>query len=74
MIVVGLEEGHIPDWHATTADALQEELRVLHVMATRARKTLHFTYCGEPTVDRYGRSHPQEPSRWLPSLEEATAR
>ncbi|MFB7224499.1 UvrD-helicase domain-containing protein [Streptomyces sp. NPDC056227] len=41
--VIGLEEGSIPDFRSTKGEALTEELRVLHVMASRARRRLVFT-------------------------------
>jgi len=37
VFVVGLEQGHIPDFRSTTDEAVAEELRVLHVMVSRAR-------------------------------------
>jgi DNA helicase-2/ATP-dependent DNA helicase PcrA len=42
VFVIGLEQGHVPDFR-NPADP--EELRVLHVMVSRARYGLVFTYC-----------------------------
>ncbi|MGI8408172.1 MAG: UvrD-helicase domain-containing protein, partial [Actinomycetota bacterium] len=38
VFVVGLEEGHIPDFRQTSPAQVEEELRVLHVMISRARE------------------------------------
>jgi DNA helicase-2/ATP-dependent DNA helicase PcrA len=67
--VLGLEEGHMPDFRATTAGALAEELRVLHVMVSRARRGVVLTAVRR-TQNQYGRWFDQMESRWLPLLEE----
>ncbi|MCX4752430.1 UvrD-helicase domain-containing protein [Kitasatospora purpeofusca] len=61
--IVGLEEGQIPDFRSTTDALLAEELRVLHVMASRAKKRLVCTrvenrWCTETWYKAEG------PSRW----------
>ncbi len=64
--VVGMEDGHVPDFRATSADDVAEDLRVLHVMASRARVGLVFTCCAEiPT--KFG-ARAVERSRWWPLL------
>jgi len=70
VIVLGLEVGHIPDFRNEDDDKVPEELRVLHVMASRARYGLAFTY-SEATATRYG-WRASERSRWLDLLD-ATA-
>lgn len=70
VIILGLEGGHIPDFRNEGPDDVAEELRVLHVMASRARYGLAFTY-SKATMTRHGWRH-CEPSRWL-GLLEATA-
>ena len=70
VIVLGLEVGHIPDFRNEDDDKVAEELRVLHVMASRARYGLVFTY-SEATRTRYG-WRDSEQSRWL-GLLDATA-
>ncbi|MFC9529029.1 ATP-dependent helicase [Streptomyces sp. NPDC056975] len=61
--VVGLEEGSIPDFRNIKGEVLTEELRVLHVMASRARRRLVFT-----RVEHRWRTPtwlaPEQPSRW----------
>ncbi|WP_035800284.1 UvrD-helicase domain-containing protein [Kitasatospora mediocidica] len=62
--IVGLEEGHIPDFRSTSDDArLAEELRVLHVMASRAKTRLVCTRVENRwrTEDWYAA---ESPSRW----------
>lgn len=44
VVVAGLEDGHVPDFRTADNAQLAEELRVLHVMVSRARYGLAFTY------------------------------
>jgi DNA helicase-2/ATP-dependent DNA helicase PcrA len=60
VFVVGLEEGHIPDFRSANDP---EELRVLHVMLSRAKQGLLFTYCS-----RANPAYDASTSRWLASL------
>lgn len=62
VVVVGLETGHVPDFRSVTEAALREELRILHVMASRAKYGLVFTYAR--TEGRWKR----DPSPWLELL------
>lgn len=62
VVIVGLEEGQVPTWQSKTDDEIAEELRVLHVMASRARYGLAFTYA------RHDGRFPATPSRWLELL------
>ena len=43
VIVLGMEKGIIPSYHARTQAEVAEELRVLHVMCSRAKRGLLFT-------------------------------
>ncbi|MEZ5248237.1 MAG: ATP-dependent helicase [Ilumatobacteraceae bacterium] len=63
VIVLGLEAGHIPDFRNEDDHQVNEELRVLHVMASRARYGLAFTY-SRATRTKYG-WRDSAPSRWL---------
>lgn len=68
VIVLGMEEGHVPDFRATeSSGALAEELRVLHVMASRACIGLAFTFT-TGRYDKYGRWHANAESRWLAAI------
>lgn len=62
VFVIGLEEGHLPDWRSKHGDALSEEQRVALVMLSRARHGLILTrsLVGE---NRRGKFR-AEPSRW----------
>jgi len=61
--VVGMEDGHVPDFRNATDP---EELRVLHVMASRACYGLIFTY-SRNTHTKFG-WRANKPSRWLSLL------
>lgn len=67
VVVVGLEDGHIPDYRNVQDDKLlAEELRILHVMLSRARYGLILT-SADHTMTKYGWRE-AEPSRWLARL------
>lgn len=66
VVVVGLEQGHIPDFRNTAGPELEEELRVLHVMVSRARYGVVLT-SAEKTRTSYGWRHATE-SQWLGTL------
>ncbi|MBA4181320.1 MAG: ATP-dependent helicase [Anaerolinea sp.] len=63
VFVLGLEEGHVPDFRSRTKDAVAEELKVLHVMVSRARRGVIFTH-SRHTLTRSG-WRAAEPSPWL---------
>lgn len=67
VVVLGLEEGHIPDFRNVSGPGLDEERRVLHVILSRARLGLILTVC-EQAETRYG-LRGQDPSRWFATLE-----
>jgi DNA helicase-2/ATP-dependent DNA helicase PcrA len=62
--VVGVREGTIPDYRAATIREVDEERRSFYVAITRAARALMLTW-PYTTTDRYGRTHYQEPSRFL---------
>lgn len=70
VIVVGLEESFLPHYAAMraeqdgAAEAICEELAVLHVMASRAKETLRLTHAGQ-VPDSRGRLRDRTPSRFL---------
>lgn len=59
--LVGAYNGVLPDWRATTPEAIDEERRAFYVAMTRASRELLVTY-PQQTMDRYGRAHSQDPS------------
>ncbi len=67
VIVMGFEEGQIPSFFVKgrpdSDPEVQEELALLHVMASRAKEELVFTLCEVTNGYR------QRPSRWLPVVE-----
>ena len=63
IVVVGLEEGYVPDFRNTSGPELEEELRVLHVMVSRARYGVVLT-SAEWTRTSYGWRNTTE-SQWL---------
>ncbi|MHB1625989.1 MAG: UvrD-helicase domain-containing protein [Candidatus Dormibacteria bacterium] len=68
VIVLGLEDGQVPDFRSKTQEELEEELRVLHVMVSRARIGLVIT-CTAQSMTKYG-WRARDPSRWLHCLRE----
>jgi DNA helicase II / ATP-dependent DNA helicase PcrA len=72
VVVLGLEDGQIPDFRASTQDEIQEELRVLHVMVSRARHGLVLTRSAT-TNTRYGPKAAAD-SPWLKCLEKVATR
>ena len=59
--LLGAYNGVLPDWRANTSEAIDEERRAFYVAMTRASRELLVTY-PQATVDRYGRTHHQDPS------------
>ena len=62
--LVGVRDGLIPHYRANSPHENKEERRRLYVAMTRAARELVVTWPTE-TVDRYGRTHWQAPSRFL---------
>lgn len=62
VFIVGLEEGILPHYNATTKEEIQEERRLCYVGITRAKEKLFLSYASK----RYNR--PQEPSRFLEEI------
>lgn len=67
IVVVGLEEGVIPDFRATTPAAIAEEARILSVMISRGRHGI-VASCSETVPAQNGRIWPKEPSQFWSSL------
>lgn len=63
VVVMGLEEGHVPSSYSTTPAAIREDQRILLVMLSRARKGLFLT-CAHSNRNRYGRLFYNDASRW----------
>lgn len=68
VIVIGAEEGCIPDFRATTEDALAEEARVLSVMISRARHGAVVMRAQSVPAASSGVVYSKRESRFLASL------
>lgn len=68
VVVMGLEEGHVPSAYSTTPSKILEDQRILLVMLSRARKGLFLT-CARSNRNQYGRIFHNEPSRWWLAME-----
>jgi DNA helicase II / ATP-dependent DNA helicase PcrA len=66
VVVLGMEEGHIPDFRAKSSAEITEELSVLHVMTSRAQTELYFTRSVD--VPYSDRPWIRQPSRWWGAL------
>lgn len=62
--VVGARDGMIPHYHSKSDKDKKEECRRLYVAMTRASRELLISW-PTTTVDQYGRTHKQQPSRFL---------
>lgn len=62
--VVGARDGMIPHYHSKSDKDIKEECRRLYVSMTRASRELLISW-PTTTVDQYGRTHRQQPSRFL---------
>ena len=67
VVVVGLEEGHVPSSYSDTGEKLLEDQRVLLVMLSRARKGLFLTWAASNT-NQWGRVFRNGRSRWWDAM------
>jgi DNA helicase-2/ATP-dependent DNA helicase PcrA len=65
--VVGLEEGLVPIVHASTAEALDEERRLLYVALTRSGRVLECSWARSRTMGS-GPARERRPSPWLAAV------
>ncbi|REK75501.1 ATP-dependent helicase [Rhodococcus erythropolis] len=71
VVVIGAEEGCIPDFRARTAEAVDEEARVLSVMISRARHGAIVMHAQNVPAASSGVIYPKQGSRFLSSLRES---
>ncbi len=65
--VVGIEDGFVPIIYAASAEARDEERRLLYVALTRASRDLHCSWARSRTMGN-GRKMERQPSPWLASV------
>jgi len=66
--LVGVEEGILPHSNSIDTDAVEEERRLMYVGITRARQTLHLSWCEKRKQGR--EYYPCEPSRFIAEMGE----
>jgi DNA helicase-2/ATP-dependent DNA helicase PcrA len=66
VFVLGLEDGHIPDFRSATTKDVLEELAVLHVIVSRARYGVVLTFSHHTPTKAVWRT--AQPSPWLELL------
>lgn len=71
VIVMGLEDGHVPSVYSISPAAILEDERILLVMVSRARKGLFLTHARSNT-NQYGRVFHNDPSRWWDQMADVT--
>jgi DNA helicase II / ATP-dependent DNA helicase PcrA len=64
VIMMGLEQGRVPSYSATTPDSKREPRRLFYVGLTRARDEVHLVYSGF-YKNRYGRTFVNGPSEFV---------
>jgi DNA helicase-2/ATP-dependent DNA helicase PcrA len=69
VLVIGAEEGCIPDFRATSTEAIQEEARILSVMLSRARHGAVMMCAQSVPAATTGVSYAKRPSRFWPYLQ-----
>jgi DNA helicase-2/ATP-dependent DNA helicase PcrA len=72
VVMMGMDQGRIPRWNASSAEAIREARRLFYVGLTRAKQQVHMTFSGF-TEDRYGRRHSKGPSIFLTELQQMLA-
>lgn len=71
VLIVGAEEGAIPDFRARTPEALQEEARILSVMLSRARHGAVMMCARSVPAASTGVAYSKQPSRFWSTVEPA---
>lgn len=71
VVIVGAEDGVIPDWRSNTQAAKLEDARVLSVMLSRARHGVVVTYAAR-IADKYGRVRSKQGTPYYAQLRAAS--
>ena len=69
VVMMGMDQGRIPRWDASSIAAISEARRLFYVGLTRAKQQIHMTFSGY-TEDKYGRRHKKGPSIFLTELQQ----
>lgn len=69
VVMMGMDQGRIPRWDASSPEAISEARRLFYVGLTRAKQQIHMTFSGF-TEDKYGRRHKKGPSIFLTELQQ----
>jgi DNA helicase-2/ATP-dependent DNA helicase PcrA len=69
VVMMGMDQGKIPIWSASTPEARSESRRLFYVGLTRAKLQVHLTFSGF-TVNQYGRRFNNGPSIFLTELQQ----
>lgn len=64
VVMMGMEQGRIPNWNAKTIESKREPRRLFYVGLTRSRHEVHITFSGF-TVNRYGARFDNGPSEFV---------
>jgi DNA helicase II / ATP-dependent DNA helicase PcrA len=69
VIMMGMEQGRIPSWAASSQESKREPRRLFYVGLTRARYEVHLLYSGW-YQNKYGRQFIKGPSEFVAELQE----
>jgi DNA helicase-2/ATP-dependent DNA helicase PcrA len=69
VVMMGMDNGKIPRWDASGAEAISEARRLFYVGLTRAKHRVAMTFSGF-TEDKFGRRHTKGPSPFLTEVRE----
>ncbi len=72
VVMMGMDQGKIPRWDASSSEAISEARRLFYVGLTRAKEQIHMTFSGF-TEDKYNRRHKKGPSIFLIELQQKLA-
>ena len=69
VVMMGMDQGKVPRWDATSTEDISEARRLFYVGLTRAKEQIHMTFSGF-TENQYGRRFIRGPSVILTELQQ----